>query len=900
LSKTMLCPPSETEETEPLVQRDTEATTCLCLSLFDPVPDPNHSTAPMQPHMVYANTGDKYWDPLDYFVYWLWKPWGEGVDEYQAEAVRQWRRGVTYTGCDGNPYSEYPRISRRFPRGTNATPCNPGLFSKNEGQCLGQNHWWRWLEATFLPDTISENLYSSIHASLLFIMTINFVILGYSMSAFKSASDFKSFGTVFETTIYYLYLLGIFTLLSLLMLFTRIGANVHQPHLILIVSFLFGASIYQITREGGIYHIQQWTTDCSVGCSTTMHMILWLTAVVCHGMMLGMDVLVAMKLIIPLPLVRRRYNYRYLMELLSPKRRQDERAEDGKEIPTAWELLVADANSTKQGEARENNLTFYGPSHGSAMTGGWKQMDDLQTFVQRMKANGISDKAIIREIIRMDYAEELNSGIALDAVRIHEETNDKALGKCLGVKRAPFVDRTNHSKTMSMLESIAECIWPGMDSYKNPHAKIKWCTSIDEPGNIRSEMAIMPMRIQAAFVVILFLTVLGTALLFLYAHNLWGCYLELSNPNIQCGIDGTGCKNCFKGTEAFWKNVFWFFRVTASGDGMQGLLHAAQTNHAFADSIYISFNSAAGVSGVFGLWSVFRVLQGYRETLYDIREQKVMNWNFDPSSYVPYDTTQYIASYTIYNTAAMGLVTFLFFIISMSLAWDPLWNGLWVKYLWPFLLGILFTKIWLTGIVKIVFYNKFVTQDNSVVWRKAFLFLELPLTMFQVIMSLYAALMRVVYSLVLALVSLFRVDVTTLPMGLEGFDSAFSGFVACIYMHEKHCGPIITEFVDSLCCPREPLQGIGHLRRDVDAGRVTKQDTIKKLEAAEEAMKRRLNLMDSATGLARVEAADEFTLEDNEALKPFFVARNRWHMALTLLKNPSLMKYRCHRLPKIP
>ena len=43
---------------------------------------------------------------------------------------------------------------------------------------------------------------------------------------------------------------------------------------------------------------------------------------------------------------------------------------------------------------------------------------------------------------------------------------------------------------------------------------------------------------------------------------------------------------------------------------------------------------------------------------------------------------------------------------------------------------------------------------------------------------------------------------------------------------------------------------------------------------------------------------EAFGEEDVAALRPFYVARNRWHMAVLLMQNPSLVKWRKHRLPR--
>ena len=38
------------------------------------------------------------------------------------------------------------------------------------------------------------------------------------------------------------------------------------------------------------------------------------------------------------------------------------------------------------------------------------------------------------------------------------------------------------------------------------------------------------------------------------------------------------------------------------------------------------------------------------------------------------------------------------------------------------------------------------------------------------------------------IISLFRIDIPYLPNGFETFDVGFAGFVAIMYMYEKHAG----------------------------------------------------------------------------------------------------------------
>jgi len=112
-----------------------------------------------------------------------------------------------------------------------------------------------------------------------------------------------------------------------------------------------------------------------------------------------------------------------------------------------------------------------------------------------------------------------------------------------------------------------------------------------------------------------------------------------------------------------------------------------------------------------------------------------------------------------------------------------------------------------------------------------------------------------------------------------------------MYMYEKHAGPIISEFVDCLCHPTVPLRGIQHLRRDIDNGRVeATPERLQKLQAAEAALEKRA-AMRRSDGFRDLQATALFTEDDAAALRPFYVARNRWHFAFLLVRNPSLRKY---------
>ena len=88
------------------------------------------------------------------------------------------------------------------------------------------------------------------------------------------------------------------------------------------------------------------------------------------------------------------------------------------------------------------------------------------------------------------------------------------------------------------------------------------------------------------------------------------------------------------------------------------------------------------------------------------------------------------------------------------------------------------------------------------------------------------------------------------------------------------------------------MRGIEHMRRDVDSGKLeATEEVLTKLTRAERALTKRAAITNEH-GYRDAEATADFTEEDVAALRPFYVARNRWHMAYMLIKNPSLRRYR--------
>jgi len=231
----------------------------------------------------------------------------------------------------------------------------------------------------------------------------------------------------------------------------------------------------------------------------------------------------------------------------------------------------------------------------------------------------------------------------------------------------------------------------------------------------------------------------------------------------------------------------------------------------------------------------------------------------------------------------------------LTVTWYWLFQKFWIDFLIPFVIAFAVNFAWNNKVFRDIIFKTYVTHKGFVVHPHAFQAMELPISGFNVILTMYAGLTRIFISLIVSIVTMLRIDCAVMPKGLENLDMGFTGLTALIFLYEKHKGPIVTEFVDYLCNPA-PLHGVKNFRRDLENGRIpTTPENKRKLERAEYALERRRcrQTLDSSY------YDDDYDIDDAEALRPFYVARNRWHFALMMMQNPSVMRYRHFRLPRM-
>jgi len=201
--------------------------------------------------------------------------------------------------------------------------------------------------------------------------------------------------------------------------------------------------------------------------------------------------------------------------------------------------------------------------------------------------------------------------------------------------------------------------------------------------------------------------------------------------------------------------------------------------------------------------------------------------------------------------------------------------------------------VWNSLIFREWLFSSVVTQNSFIVYRRLYLVLAWWLQGFQYIMSIYAATLRIIYMILITAFSLLRLDIHVMPKGLETYDTGPSSFAAMLFMHERINSPVVSEFLDSIFVPIS-LHGIDNLERQLEDTPEADRCPllVSRAASARQALDKKKEAMRNAA--ARV----HFTEEDAAALKPFMVARNRWHLALLLMQNPSIMKYRHFRLPR--
>ncbi|CAH3020702.1 unnamed protein product [Porites evermanni] len=151
-----------------------------------------------------------------------------------------------------------------------------------------------------------------------------------------------------------------------------------------------------------------------------------------------------------------------------------------------------------------------------------------------------------------------------------------------------------------------------------------------------------------------------------------------------------------------------------------------------------------------------------------------------------------------------------------------------------------------------------VTVDN----RRLFSIMSYFFFFYNVIVGLFACVMRILKGMILGTVFLSRIDRTSLMQGFQTLDQAFVAYLGFINVLVAHSHPVMLVFCQLL------------IKRNKDRWLEESLPQIQPLESDVE--------------------SGEGSCYPRETRLPRMTckAANRWHVAVTLLRNPSLIKYR--------
>jgi len=243
------------------------------------------------------------------------------------------------------------------------------------------------------------------------------------------------------------------------------------------------------------------------------------------------------------------------------------------------------------------------------------------------------------------------------------------------------------------------------------------------------------------------------------------------------------------------------------------------------------------------------MIYGWKKKVLELRGQCIHSFYIEHKpGFTPVSTCCLTAAMLSFLLLGYALLFLTFAMLYAVLAFDQIRIVVWdIGY--PYAATYLFTMLLNSYLVEGAIFGAICDEEHPEMLKhpKLFDFMSLIMIFLQLPLQTLAS-VTIVYLFSFGICSLFRLDLSMLPSGLESLDGGFTAFAAVTMMHERQNSPLVLVFCDSICNP-----GFTHYM-------------------------------------------DQVTRSWIEDRKPANRARNRWHLALLLVQNPSLRKYRKQRL----
>jgi len=262
--------------------------------------------------------------------------------------------------------------------------------------------------------------------------------------------------------------------------------------------------------------------------------------------------------------------------------------------------------------------------------------------------------------------------------------------------------------------------------------------------------------------------------------------------------------------------------------------------------------AAAGpIASCFSIWFLFAYVCGTVQKVHLLREGKMANGfkHLDLHKiFNPYAQSTFIGSMFSFYIGGNLLCVVLWWLIGLVLAWEPVIENFTkplIEYLIYWCIGFVFNMVVFKGWIM----RSLTTDETHLFFFKnssAYFLVDFLLVLYFIPYMGGALAYKVIYGLLIILALIFRMDLTNFGEGVETYDSGFSATMALIVMNERCNNPVI-------CC----FSRIVH----------------------------RTPILDNVDG---AKAFPKSKLGGKKGQR----ARIRWHLAYTLINNPSVIKHR--------
>jgi len=220
------------------------------------------------------------------------------------------------------------------------------------------------------------------------------------------------------------------------------------------------------------------------------------------------------------------------------------------------------------------------------------------------------------------------------------------------------------------------------------------------------------------------------------------------------------------------------------------------------DPIVWGFTCALIVAASFTFCTLPCSMMAYKKKVQDLRIGKP-SFYVDHQLYEGYHATGFYGAYMSFVALGFILVYVIIFVIIFTIVWDDTWNAVWIPIIkW-------FCWYMISWVLDFIFFrtylfNVFCCYGEYNQWLRnpsLYYFTDSAMTCYYVPQNAMAAIYRMIYIFCFAIISCFRIDVDMMPHGGETYDSGFTSFTAVMLMHERQRNPILLYFFESLSMP---------------------------------------------------------------------------------------------------